>query len=793
MNQATLNPPELLAPAGNLESFFAAIEFGADAVYVGLKEFSARAKAKNFSRYELERMVGYAHSHQKKVFLTLNTLVKENELSHLIDVLAAAEAMGLDAIILQDLGVWRLMQRHFPSLEGHASTQMTVHNVSGAIIAEKAGFKRVVLARELSLQEIAFIKENSSIDLEHFVHGAHCFSLSGQCSFSSWLGGLSANRGRCTQPCRRRYNYKGDDGFYFSPNDLSAIDLLPDLTQAGITSFKIEGRMKSSAYVANVVKAYRMAIDSDEFNRPGAIQAAKELLKESFGRRTTQGFLKSNQPADMVHPGKHAATGRLLGKIEKTAHRQMAFTPCDTVSIGDRLRIQPLTNKPGYGLTVRELFHAGKRVQSVVQNTLVTVPVTEDKKPQKGDLVFKVASGESFKIASSECRKRLEQALPGQFMIDLFLYFPGKNQISIEARSQCVNLQKTFEIEFFPAKKRPLSHEALWKVFKKSGGLSFCLGQLICGNLPAVVLPLSRLNDIRRNFYRELHLLCQKTKEIAYSEHRKTALSELSSSSGSKTQSSRLAVAVSHIHEISLLYQNGIDEIIFPLVSGSAAKIAARYRYASKDSDKIIWELPVAIFDSDWEGYQTEIEQLIDLGFQRFRLQNLGQFLFFDNMQTLRLEGGYRLFTTNTQAALFWKEMGLGRATLFIEDDKKNMSAILSRQSSITLAVMAYANFALMTSRIPLPKVKNDRSLVSDMGDHYRVAQVNGMTEIRPTQDFSLFGQLNELRQLGCSTFIVDLSHRGLPAGAYKKIFKAYAHDERLPNTSTFNFEHDMA
>ncbi|MEJ2197694.1 MAG: U32 family peptidase [Desulfuromonadales bacterium] len=351
MTRKFLHKPELLAPAGSLEAFFAAMEFGADAVYVGLKEFSARAKAKNVNRDELERMVGYAHARRKKVFLTLNTLVKEKELSHLIDVMAAVEAIGIDAIILQDLGVWRLARRHFPSLELHSSTQLTIHNTAGVQMAERLGFSRAVLARELSLDEITAIRSETTLDLEHFIHGAHCFSLSGQCSFSSWLGGMSGNRGRCAQPCRRRYHHKGKDGYYFSPNDLSAIDLLPELAEAGIMSFKIEGRMKSAEYVANVVQAYRMVLDAPERARPTAIGEAKELLKESFGRQPTRGFLPGSTPTDMVNPGVHGATGRLIGNVERCQGGQLTFLTRDPLHLGDRLRIQPASDKPGSAFT----------------------------------------------------------------------------------------------------------------------------------------------------------------------------------------------------------------------------------------------------------------------------------------------------------------------------------------------------------------------------------------------------------------------------------------------------------
>ncbi|CAG1012239.1 partial putative protease, partial [Burkholderiales bacterium] len=232
--------PELLAPAGSLEAFFAAMEKGADAVYAGLREFSARAKAKNFSLSQMERMVAYAHGLGRKVYITLNTLVKEGELPQLVDTLASLEAMGADAVILQDLGVARLIRDHFPGLPRHASTQMTIHNLPGARMLGEMGFERVVLARELHIDDIRSISRESGVEIECFIHGALCFAVSGQCFFSSFLGGHSGNRGRCAQPCRRQYRLRGKEGYYFSTNDLSTIELSPDMAAAGIASLKIE-------------------------------------------------------------------------------------------------------------------------------------------------------------------------------------------------------------------------------------------------------------------------------------------------------------------------------------------------------------------------------------------------------------------------------------------------------------------------------------------------------------------------------------------------------------------------
>lgn len=792
MIKERLKIPELLAPAGSLEAFFAAMEFGADAVYVGLKEFSARAKAKNVNRSELEQMIGYAHAHQKKVFLTLNTLVKEKELSHLIDVMAAVEAMGIDAIILQDLGVWRLARRHFPGLALHASTQLTIHNTAGIKMAEKLGFSRAVLARELSLEEIALIRSETSLDLEHFIHGAHCFSLSGQCSFSSWLGGMSGNRGRCAQPCRRRYHHKGQDGYYFSPNDLSAIDLLPELTEAGVMSFKIEGRMKSAEYVANVVQAYRMVLDAAPNERKAKISLAKELLKESFGRLPTRGFLAGITPTDMVNPNVHGATGRLIGNVDSCQGGRLSFASRDQLYLGDRLRIQPASDKPGSAFTIRELFLGNKPVKSTNANDKVAVGAPPGKSFRHGDLVYKVSSGQAFALSQSARRKRLENITPGKAVIDLTVVMPAADRLELRATCHGLSLSKEYEVETFPARERPLSRDVLAKAFGKTGEHPLMLGQLHCGELPAVILPLSTLNVIRREFYLELARLVENRREQARTSHRREAMADLVPSGRSQQMNKVLALALGNVHDLSLLDHQSVDELILPLTPGVTGRLLARNRMVLQRKQAIIWDLPLAIFDIDWPGFQTEIEQLIDLGFRRFRLQNISQYLLFDNPQELSLECGYRLFTTNSQAASAWLELGLESATLYVEDDRDNMAELLNRQTGLLLTVTVYANLPMMVSRIPLRGVKPDKPVVSDRGEAYRVDDRAGLTTVRPEQDFSLIGYLDELHSLGCHRFVVDLSHLGSASKESREIFSAWQRDQKISGTSTFNYLQEM-
>ncbi len=256
---------ELLAPAGNYESFLGAVHAGADAVYLGGEKFGARAYADNFTTEQLCDAIHYAHLYGKKVYLTLNTLVKEKEMPQLSDYLFPFYEAGLDGAIFQDMGVFFYVKKHFPGLALHVSTQMTITGTEGARMLKELGAERIVPARELSLAEVRQIKEEADIEIETFIHGAMCYCYSGQCLFSSILGGRSGNRGKCAQPCRLPYRIKGDKkeaAYYLSLKDMCTVDLIPELIEAGIDSFKIEGRMKKPEYAAGVTAVYRKYIDA---------------------------------------------------------------------------------------------------------------------------------------------------------------------------------------------------------------------------------------------------------------------------------------------------------------------------------------------------------------------------------------------------------------------------------------------------------------------------------------------------------------------------------------------------
>lgn len=306
------NPVEILAPAGSFESMKAAVAAGADAVYIGGSRFGARAYADNPGEDQLLEAIDYVHLYGKKLYLTVNTLMKEEEMGELYDYLKPYYERGLDAVIVQDLGVLSFVRKHFPGLAIHASTQMTITGVRGAALLKEMGAERVVTARELSLDEIRKIHNQVDVEIESFVHGALCYCYSGQCLFSSLIGGRSGNRGRCAQTCRLPFDVKrgsrslngSDEKYVLSLKDLCTLDLIPQMIEGGIFSMKIEGRMKSPRYTAGVVSIYRKYTDLYLKNGKNGYQVEekdRKLLLDLFDRGgQTEGYYRQHNGRDMV-------------------------------------------------------------------------------------------------------------------------------------------------------------------------------------------------------------------------------------------------------------------------------------------------------------------------------------------------------------------------------------------------------------------------------------------------------------------------------------------------------------
>lgn len=365
-----MNKPELLLPVGNPEMFHAAVKGGADAVYLGLRQFNARGRASNFTSSQLLALIKIARKNDIKVYLTLNTVIKNEELPDLLDTLNLIQKTGVDAIIIQDWGVYYLVKKHFPKITIHASTQMAHHNSLGAIYCKSKDFERVVMARELTLPELKEIRKKSDIELEIFMHGALCYSFSGMCLFSSFLGGSGANRGLCAQPCRRFYETGNEKSYVFSLKDNQAVEVLPELMKMGVESIKIEGRLKPAEFVYNVSRAYRKVIDNND------LKTAKEILAYDMGREKTGYFLAGNVNKAITE---NTNTGILIGSVEKRNRNTVIFTSSHDIQIGNRIRFKQKNGEPQKAIKVKEFKELSKGTYQIEIGNVVA---------DKGDQVY---------------------------------------------------------------------------------------------------------------------------------------------------------------------------------------------------------------------------------------------------------------------------------------------------------------------------------------------------------------------------------------------------------------------
>ncbi len=390
---------ELLAPAGTLEVFETAVKSGADAVYVGAPAVNARALAHNFSLAECAAMTDFAHEHGVKIYFAMNSLLKDSDLAPALKLLAFFQKIGIDALIIQDLGLFYAARRYFPDLALHASTLMGAHNSPGVRQFAEMGFERVVVAREMRLTEIAAAARSTPVELEAFVHGAMCFSYSGLCMFSSFAGGRSGLRGRCVQPCRRRYHWRNDSrkksgGYLFSMNDLCGLPLVDELRQAGVSSLKIEGRMRNRQYVEQVVGAYRLVLDHPA--EPDAMAEAETMLATAMGRKSSQGYFELQAQGDdeLISPRHSGNIGLFVGTVANGLRAgrgeiklKVALAP------GDRLRVHQEKSGERLSWTLDNMRAVGREISHAAGGLQVSMPLPPGTRP--GDCVYKVDTRDS--------------------------------------------------------------------------------------------------------------------------------------------------------------------------------------------------------------------------------------------------------------------------------------------------------------------------------------------------------------------------------------------------------------
>jgi len=494
---------ELLAPAGNMSSLKAAVMAGCDAVYLGGIKFGARAFSKNFNNDELVQAINYCHLYGVKVYVTVNTLVYENEVNSFLEYIEFLHMNNVDALIIQDFGMFDLVRKTFPNLELHASTQMHIHNLDGVRMMEKLGMHRVVLARETSIDDIRLIKENSNVELEVFIHGALCISYSGQCLMSSLIGGRSGNRGACAGSCRLKYDIIDEKGtklnkgqYPLSTKDLNSLEHIGELIDAGVASLKIEGRMKSPEYVFMVVSLYRKAIDS--YYRDGCVKIDEyELLKlkKIFNRDFVKGFLFNVDNNDLINGHRPNHMGVSIGKIVDYKKGITKIKLTDSISIGSGLRV--IGKKNDVGISVNEMYVNNKLVKEANSGDIVSMKVNSD--VSIGDNVVitmdKKLSNEINSIVDNNLRKvKINGKFCGHVGEKLFLSITdGVHEISVYGNivSKSVN--------------SPVDRGTICKKLSKLGDTVYKFDNIEIDIDDNIFIPIKEINDLRRDAVNKLN------------------------------------------------------------------------------------------------------------------------------------------------------------------------------------------------------------------------------------------------------------------------------------------------
>lgn len=476
---------ENLAPAGNWDALRSAVAAGADAVYLGYAAYSARAGAGNFDEQQLRDAVRFAHLHHVRVHVTVNTLIKDGEMAGVVDVLRLLSEIRVDAVLVQDLGVLRMARRCFPDLPIHASTQMAIHNATGVRFCRNQGMTRAVLARECSAAEIA-LAAKEGIEIEVFGHGAQCVAVSGECLFSSVVGGRSGNRGRCAQPCRLLYTYRGKTAAWLSPRDVCMRDDLPELNKAGVASIKLEGRLKRPEYVATIANSYRNAIDAMD---NGHFRKADENeitgLRQIFSRGGfMRGYAMGAEDAGVIDPARVSHGGVKIGRVEFAAGNMARVRLERSLDDGDGLQIRTAQGDA-------ELIYAGHDTEA---GQIAVVRLRSDIRTKAGDEVYRLTSEKQLQWA----RSLVIPAIPADMAL---IAYPGK-PLALTMTDGESSVTVTGDTAA-PAQSRAMSEEDARRSLGKLSDTPFSLRTLTVQTAGAFV-PVSALNQLRREACQQL-------------------------------------------------------------------------------------------------------------------------------------------------------------------------------------------------------------------------------------------------------------------------------------------------
>lgn len=682
---------ELLSPAGDLECLKVAVQNGANAVYFGAEEFNARINSSNFSKEEIMQAIEYAKLRGVKTHLTLNILIKNKEFEDAIKLVEFAYNSGIDAVIIQDLGLARKVIELFPDLEVHSSTQMTIYNLDGARKIKDLGFSRCVLARELSINEIEHICKNAGIDIEVFIHGALCISYSGQCLMSSMIGGRSGNRGKCAGTCRLPYTLLKDDkqqarGYLLSSKDVCTLDIIPELIKAGVKSFKIEGRMKSKEYVGIVTSIYRKYIDLAESGREYVVnEKDREELMQIFNRGGfSTGYLKGKLGKDMMYTKRPNHIGIPVGEIigYNANKGYVKIKLSKELNLGDSIRIKDASCK------ISELMQGNNNIKSGSTSQIVTVGRINGK-ILKGDTVYRTVldklNKEIIQISSKENIKR---------PVNAKIYLKENEQIKLEIEDLWSNKVVSEKEEIFVRKadNNGISTERIKEQLSKTGNTPFEVKDIQVIADDNIIVPISSLNNIRRNTICELENILLKS----FKRDRKINFeSKFELDNSNSAASPEVSILLNNINDdINYTELKGIDSIYIPFRfflshKESVNKICAKFN---------TYILLPAITKSNYEGLiKNNLSNILKKDIKGIVISNLSHLQLLDNykekIKCLDMVANYTMNITNNSTIKELQDFKISKYIVPPELDKKSIQN-LSRD--ISKEVIVYGRTLLM-------------------------------------------------------------------------------------------------
>ena len=722
------NKLELLSPVGDFECLKAAVQNGANSVYFGGNVFNARASASNFDYDELEKAINYCALRNVKTHLTLNTLIKDNEFEDAVLLAKKAYELGIDALIVQDVGLAQFLMKLFPDLPIHASTQMTIHNLEGVQELEKLGYSRAVLSRELSIQEIEYICANTNIEIETFIHGALCISYSGQCFFSSMVGGRSGNRGRCAQPCRLPYDLIEkekiiDKVYLISPRDLCALDFIPSLIDAGVKCFKIEGRLKSPEYVATVTRIYRKYIDLYESGKEYKVDEKDVTeLKQIFNRGGfSSGHLSTKANHNLIYKEKPNNMGLYVGNVagynKLKGHVKLLLN--ENLAIGDNINFEKENTK----YTISELMLNNSNVPNAKIGSKVVIGRMKGK-IHIGDKIYKLSSKTQMDNAHNSYMSE-HVKLPVKCNITIKKGEPVVMEALIYGLSDKLykNISTKIISNLVPEKaiNAPITKERIISQIKKTSDTPFEFEEINISMDKDVFIPsIKELNEIRRMALLKLeNMIIAKVKRSAqfneddldgiYAKYQSGYLNKIKVVEEPRKN---IAIYLNVIHpefDYSKLSKKYISSVYIPLRFFMRKEYTEALEAITSNFKTYIY-MPAIIKANYKNVIKHGLEDFIDkFNISGFVISSLGDFVFLEKYKKkYEFIGNFSLNSFNTNTINILHSLGIKRVTLSPELNQHDIESIVSVENGhMPLELIVYGNMPIMKMNYCLLGVSN--------------------------------------------------------------------------------------